>query len=125
MPKRWLQEDENEIKFTYKEGIKFAASLDTVTDEIVLRTTLPNKSYFAIGFGSNMRGTDMIVWRWKDEEQVVDNLWSDDYMLPPSDGTDFLKTTISDSADGKFKTFTTRRALDTGHPKDFVIQPDK
>ena len=65
-----------------------------------MRTTIPNKSYFAVGFGPNMRGTDMIVWKWKDDEQVVDNLWSDDYVVPPSDGTDFLTSTVTDSLDG-------------------------
>lgn len=126
IPYRWLQDaEEGEIKFSYKDGIKWSAKIDMTTDEIVMKTTLPNKSWFSIGFGPNMRGTDMIVWRWKDDETVVDNLWSSEYNVPPSDGTDYLKTTIQDSTDGKFKTFTTRRALDTGNVKDFVIQTDK
>lgn len=90
-----------------------------------MRATIPNKSYLSIGFGENMRGTDMIVWRWKDMEVEVDNLYSTGYTKPPSDNTEYLKTTIEDSADGKFKTFTTRRALDTGNKNDFAIQADK
>lgn len=126
IPYRRLQgADEGEISFDYKDGIKWSAKIDMITDEIVMKTTLPNKSWFSIGFGPNMRGTDMIVWRWKDDEMVVDNVWSTTYNVPPSDGTDYLKTTIQDSTDGKFKTFTTRRALDTGNVKDFVIQTDK
>ena len=56
-----------------------------------MRARIPNKSYLAVGFGESMRGTDMIVWRWKDEVTLVDNLWSDGYAEPPSDNTDFLK----------------------------------
>ena len=47
-----------------------------------MQVTIPNKSYLAIGFGENMRGTDMIVWRWKDEVTEVDNLYSDGYSVP-------------------------------------------
>ena len=57
-----------ELRFKWgSEGIEWAASLDMTTNEIVMETTNPNLSYLAIGFGSNMRGTDMIVWRWKDD----------------------------------------------------------
>ena len=90
-----------------------------------MRATIPNKSYLAVGFGENMRGTDMIVWRWKDDVIEVDNLFSSGYEKPPSDGTDFLKTTIEDSKDKQFKIFTTRRALDTGSKDDFVVQLNK
>ena len=125
---RGLQDtaDLQEAKYVWgNEGISWAARIDTATDEIVMRATIPNRSYLSIGFGENMRGTDMIVWRWKDDVIEVDNLYSTGYAKPPSDGTNFLQTTVKDSADGKFKTFTTRRALDTGNKNDFAIQPDK
>lgn len=86
-----------------------------------MEATIPNRSYVAIGFGATMRGTDMIVWRWKDEFSEVDNLYSDGYVRPPSDGTSFLVSSIRTSTDGKLKTFTTRRPFDTGSPLDFVI----
>ena len=105
--------------------MKWSARLDIDTEEIVMKATIPNRSYLSIGFGENMRGTDMIIWRWKDNETEVDNLYSSGYEVPPSDGTDFLKTTVEMSSDGQFKTFTTRRAMDTGNSKDFVIQPDQ
>ena len=63
----------------------------------------------------------MIVWRWKNEELVIDNLWSDGYVEPPSDGTDHLKSMVDMSSDGRFKIITTSRAFDTGNEKDFVI----
>mmetsp|Transcript_36658 Transcript_36658/g.44851 ORF Transcript_36658/g.44851 Transcript_36658/m.44851 type:complete len:94 (-) Transcript_36658:2304-2585(-) len=91
------------------------------TEEIVMEATIPNRAYVAVGFGENMRGTDMIVWRWKDEFSEVDNLYSTGYSKPPSDGTSYLKTQIKISPYGKLKTFTTRRALDTGNAKDFVV----
>ena len=59
-----------------------------------MEATIPNRSYVAIGFGPNMRGTDMIVWRWKDEFTEVDNLYSRGYTTPPSDKTSFLKTKV-------------------------------
>ena len=89
-----------------------------------MQARIPALSYLAVGFGPSMRGTDMIVWRWKNEELVIDNLWSDGYKEPPSDGTDFLTSFIEDSADGRFKIIETTRKLDTGNAKDFVIQPD-
>ena len=127
LDRRQLQvPNENELRFKWgTDGIQWAAYLDMTTEEIVMEATIPNKSYVAIGFGENMRGTDMIVWRWKDEYSGADNLYSNGYSKPPSDGTNYLKTSISTSGDGKYKTFTTRRALDTGHPKDFVVQPGK
>ncbi len=115
-PERDLQaQDLGELKFEWDDGIKWSARLDMTTEEIVMQATIPNKSYLSIGFGSNMRGTDMILWRWKDEITQVDNLWSAGYVVPPSDGTDFLKTQITTSKDSKFKIFTTRRAFDTGN----------
>ena len=113
------------MEFTFGEGIKWGARLDMVTEEIVMKATIPNRSYLSIGFGPNMRATDMIVWRWKDDLTEIDNLYSTDYVTPPSDGTDYLKTVVETSADGLSKTFVTRRALDTGNAKDFVVQPDK
>lgn len=113
------------MRFKWTEGIEWAARLDMTTEEIVMEATIPNKSYVSIGFGPNMRGTDMIVWRWKDEFSLVDNLYSTKTDVPPSDGTNFLTSSIKISADGKSKTFTTRRAFDTGSPLDFVIQPGK
>lgn len=113
--------DIEEVRFKWGEGIEWAARLDMTTQEIVMQATIPNKSYLAIGFGENMRGTDMIVWRWKDVLTEVDNLYSSGYGTPPSDGTNFLQTTVTNSNDGRFKTFTTRRAFDTGDAKDFVV----
>ena len=115
----------DELKFSWADGIQWSARLDMTTEEIVMQARIPNKSYLSIGFGENMRGTDMILWRWKDDVTQVDNMYSTGYFQPPSDGTRYLKTTIETSRDGMFKTFTTRRALDTGNPKDFAIQPDK
>ena len=112
------------VAFDWGEGIKWSAYLDTLVDEIVMTATIPNKSYLSVGFGPTMRETDMIVWRWNDDETEVDNLWSTSYSRPASDGTDHLKTAIQDSDDGQFKIFTTRRAFDTGNARDFVIDPD-
>lgn len=95
------------------------------TEEIVMKARIPNLSYLAVGFGKTMRGTDMIVWRWKDDVTIVDNLYSTKYDTPPSDGTDFLKSRIETTADNRYKIIETRRALDTGHAKDYVIEPDK
>lgn len=60
--------DDQEFKQVYSDGIKWTARLDMDTEEIVMKTTIPNKSYFSIGFGPNMSGTDMIVWRWRDDD---------------------------------------------------------
>ena len=120
-PVRAMQTEIEETRLKWGEGIEWAARLDMATNEIVMQATIPNKSYLAIGFDENMRGTDMIVWRWKDTLTQVDNLYSTGYTTPPSDSTDFLKTTVTTKADGKFKTFTTRRAFDTGNANDFVI----
>jgi len=115
-----------EAKYSWgDEGLQWAARLDVTTDELVMQVTIPNKSYLAIGFGEDMRGTDMIIWRWKDDVVEVDNLFSTGYTTPESDGTDFLTTTIEDSKDRQHKIFTTRRALDTGSKDDFVVPLDK
>lgn len=122
LKKRVLQDQE--LRFKWGEGIEWATKVDLTTEEIVMEATIPNRSYVAIGFGPNMRGTDMIVWRWKDDFTKVDNLYSNGYTRPPSDQTSYLKTTIHNSVDGKFKTFTTRRPLDTGNVLDFVVPID-
>lgn len=70
------------MRKNFGDGITWAAYVDQTTEEIVMQATIPNKSYLSIGFGENMRGTDMIVWRWKDEETEVDNLYSSGYSVP-------------------------------------------
>ena len=70
------------MRKSWGDGLKWDAYVDQTTEEIVMQVTIPNKSYLAIGFGENMRGTDMIVWRWKDEVTEVDNLYSDGYSVP-------------------------------------------
>ena len=91
------------MSFTWgKEGFKWSARVDLENEEIIMQARIPLMSYLAVGFGSSMRGTDMIVWRWKNEELVIDNLWSDGYIEPPSDSTDFLKSMVEMSADGKY-----------------------
>lgn len=95
------------------------------TEEIVMKARIPNLSYLAVGFGKSMKETDMIVWRWKNEQTVVDNLYSTTFDTPPSDGTDFLKNKIETTADNRYKIIETRRAFDTGNTKDYVIEADK
>jgi hypothetical protein len=39
------------------------AGVDLGQQELVLETTIPENSFFAIGFGYTMLETDMVVWQ--------------------------------------------------------------
>ena len=111
--------------YEFERGVTLDVSFDVPQSEILMKATIPIDSYFAIGFGATMDNTDMIVWRSKGTETFVDNLFSLDRSVPQTDGTDYLESTVSDSTDGKWKIFETKRKLDTGNAKDYAISLDR
>ena len=86
-----------------------------------------NDSWLGIGFGENMRDTDMIVWLVEDGVGEVRDVHSMGYGVP---GTDELQNVTQD-VEPKFDsetnkvTFVTRRKLDTEDPLDKVLELDE
>lgn len=83
--------------------------------------TVPNNNYFAIGFGTSMRNTDMILWQAIGEKSVTTDLWSTGHGRPATDSNQNLDSSFMVSPDGKTVKFTTKRFLNTNDSQDFVI----
>ena len=91
----------------------------------MFRATIPNNSWFAIGFGAKMENTDMIGWHADNGVGSTKDYWSDGYGTPAIDTVSHLKDEAAptlDAATGKM-TFLTRRPLDTGDAsQDFLVE---
>ena len=51
-----------EIAYTWEEKFTLKVKGDTEKNEIVFTAMIPEQTYLAIAFGSDMIGTDMILW---------------------------------------------------------------
>ena len=51
------------VSFEFQSTFYLTASIDIESDEVVFETTMPENSFFAIGFGYTMLDTDMIIWQ--------------------------------------------------------------
>ena len=60
-------------------------SWEPETKMVTFVATVPNNNYFAIGFGTSMRNTDMILWQAIGEKSVTTDLWSTSYGRPATD----------------------------------------
>ena len=59
-------DDDGSIDLNYEKVVDRDRSIkmtwDIVTSELVMEVSMPVNQWFAIGFGEEMYGTDMIVW---------------------------------------------------------------
>ena len=92
---------------------KLEYSWDPKTKKVRFQATVPNNSYFAIGFGKNMRNTDMILWQANSANSITSDLWSTGTVTPSIDKKNDLTTSFTVSKDKKSVTFITERLLDT------------
>ena len=96
--------------------------------ELVLKLVMPETSWFAIGFGSNMEDTDMIAWFNGDGNGFAKDYWSSGYGRPAEDAIQNIRDgeTPKFDANAKTMTFVTRRPLDTGDSEqDFLVKLDE
>lgn len=59
----------------WKDGIQFKAQIDLISEELVMEITMPDFSYFYVGFGGTLSDTDLIVWTWNGEVTQVKNMY--------------------------------------------------
>jgi len=52
---------------------------------VSFRTVMPDNDYFAIGFGSSMTNTDMILWQSNGANSKATDLWSTGHSTPTTD----------------------------------------
>ena len=50
------------VSYTFRDSFELTASVDVVAEELVFEVTMPENTFFAIGFGYTMLDTDMILW---------------------------------------------------------------
>ena len=87
-----------------------------------LTATIPNNTYMALAFGSDMIGTDMILWQADGDDSAAHDMWSSNFATPMYDRFDQLSTTIEDGQIGTgTKVFTTMRPYDPMDEQDFVV----
>lgn len=98
------------------DAFKLDSCYDSVTQEMVFQTTMPDNSWFSIGFGNSMTNTDMITWFASDGSGSALDYFSESHSAPELDSVQNLALDgrpVFDQA-SKTMTFITRRKLDTG-----------
>lgn len=87
---------------------------------------IPDQSYLAIAFGSDMIGADMILWQADGEDSAAYDMWSTNFATPMYDKFDQLKTVVDDGKIGTgTKVFTTKRPYDPMDEQDFLVPLDE
>ena len=110
MPVSWADKS---VEFLWEESYNLKVMGDPETKTIKLTATIPDNSYLAIAFGSDMIGTDMILWQADGYNSASHDMWSTNFATPMYDKFDQLLTTVEDGKIGTgTKTFTTVRPYD-------------
>ena len=81
---------------------------------------MPNNNYFAIGYGVNMAGTDMVIWEANGKSSKALDLYSYGHSKPPVDPIQNYHSSFTYNSSHIM--FTSDRLLDTGDPNDYVIE---
>ena len=76
--------DENCLKRVW-DGFELVMCYDKAAKDLVFRTTVPNNSWFSIGFGNTMKNTDMISWFVDNETGRTVDYWSTTHKQPKED----------------------------------------
>ena len=96
-------------------------------DDETLNITISAKTigYLAIGFGSSMTNTDMIIGRMVADQPIILDMWSTGHVTPKEDSESNILSFSGSRSEG-FSTFWFSRKLNTGDlSQDFVIIPNK
>ena len=80
---------------------------------------VPTNNYFAIGFGTSMFGTDMVIWQANGQDSTAVDLYSSGWYSPVIDSQQDYTTTFTYNS--THTTFISDRLLQTGDHSDFVI----
>jgi hypothetical protein len=84
---------------------------------------MPYMSWFGIGFGSSMVGSNMIVWQSADVPGYKVTSYFSHYRATPSEVTSTTSLTIDKaSSDTAGQTIAVKRLFDTKVTKEYVIQ---
>ena len=123
MPGAWA---EKSVEFIWEESYHLKVSGDPESRTLKLIATVPDNSYLAIAFGSDMIGTDMILWQADGDNSASHDMWSSNFATPRHDRFDHLITTVEDGKIGTAtKVFTTMRPYDPMDEQDFVVPLDE
>ena len=101
---------------------------DTDTLEMFFEATMPVDTWFAIGFGKQMSGSDIIMWHANGPDAETEPFAGDYFcnygVSVEEDAEQSLETTYERSGDGKSVTFKTKRLLDTSDLNDYAVPND-
>ena len=70
------------VTFLFHDTFSLTAQIDIEQEEIVMKTIMPDNTYFAIGFGYSMIETDMIIWQAYPGRPEVADLWATEFAQP-------------------------------------------
>ena len=105
-----VMEPAPEITYTFDDNFTLSVRGDMVDGGVFFTATIPDHTYLAIGFGSDMIAVDMILWQANGDESASYDMWSSNFATPMYDKFDQLETTIEDGKIGSgMKVFTTKR----------------
>lgn len=113
-----------------KAGSAGPGDLDSDKDRIKMLLKMPDQMWFAIGFGTSMYKTDMIVWHANGENSTVTDYFSNGKYKPSVDAeqnvqyfVNMVEADEDDPEDYPKVHFLVYRDLDTGDTdKDFLIE---
>ena len=114
------------VEYTWEEKFTLKVMGDSTQKEITFTAMIPDQSYLAIAFGSDMIGADMILWQADGEDSAAYDMWSTNFATPMYDKFDQLKTVVDDGKIGTgTKVFTTKRPYDPMDEQDFLVPLDE
>ena len=115
-----------EITHTWEEKFTLTIAGDMEAQEVVFTATIPDNTYLAIAFGSDMIGVDMILFQADGEDSAAYDMWSSNFATPMYDKYNHLNTEVVNGKIGTgSKVFNTRRPYDPMDEQDYAIPFDE
>ena len=111
-----------ETFFPTPDGQNIVMNYDFEKQKVKFKATVGQNKYFAIGFGTSMINTDMIIFFASDEGSVMD-AYSTGYQAPTAEAIQSIEDLIVTIENGIY-TFECYRAMNTGDPQDHVLEFD-
>ena len=102
-----------------KSGTQIDMKWDTTSNELIITTRVPDKTWFAWGWGGSMTQTAMVLWEANGEDSTVTDLYSEHHGYP-STVTDNCYSSSYAIVDGYIE-FTTKRPLDCQAANGYVV----
>ena len=100
-------------------GTQIDMKWDTTNNELIITAKVPDKTWFAWGWGGSMTQTSMVLWEANGEDSSVTELYSEHEGHPSTVTTNCYSS--SHEVVSGFVEFTTKRPLDCKAANGYVV----